>query len=331
MVSRKVSLHVTGSLDGLGSPTVLKLYLADVAQVARARSVVGPTCLLVVRWYHAQQPVLGPEQCADNWFAAHEQDIRRMIAYSPIVFEGYNEIGDELADAYARFELRRLTRLHGVGARGAVGSWSAGTPSESTWPKYAPALDAMIAGDITSLHEYWSDHADLENRWHVARFAQTSIAPFLVGKQIVITECGRDYMPDTKKGAAGWRRTCTADEYLGDLRRLGEIYDQYPQVIGATVFQRGLGEWGMFEVASLWPRVVAEYAGATPVPSPSSGTTPSAPLPNDEQGNAKLLAVKARWWAEEMQRCFEAGNLARAEAIRLSLIQLLYRLEMMLT
>ena len=38
-------------------------------------------------------------------------------------------------------------------------------------------------------------------------------------------------------------------------------------------------------------------------------------------------ANKARWWAEQMQREFEAGNLDRALAIRLSLIDLLYRLE----
>jgi hypothetical protein len=269
---------------------VLKLYLADVAQVARTRSVVGPSCLLVVRWFHVDQPLIDPEQCADNWFAAHEQDIRRMTAYNPIVFEGCNEIGDVLADLYARFEVRRLARLHGVGARSAVGSWSAGTPSETTWPKYKTALDAMIAGDVVSAHEYWSDRVDLENRWHVGRFAQTGIAPFLVGKQLVITECGRDYMPDTKKGAAGWRRTCSADEFLGDLRRLGEIYDQYPQVVGATVFQRGLSEWGMFEMASLWPRVVAEYAlegyaGAAPAPVPPTGTTPPSGMTDQAIGD----------------------------------------------
>jgi len=54
------------------------------------------------------------------------------------------------------------------------------------------------------------------------------------------------------------------------------------------------------------------------------------PLPNDEQGPPSVLAQKARWWAEQMQREYEAGNTERAQAIRLSLIDLLYRLEGML-
>jgi hypothetical protein len=51
------------------------------------------------------------------------------------------------------------------------------------------------------------------------------------------------------------------------------------------------------------------------------------PLPEDERGEPPLLAEKARWWLEEMQRQYEASNLERAQAIRLSLITLLYRLE----
>jgi len=51
------------------------------------------------------------------------------------------------------------------------------------------------------------------------------------------------------------------------------------------------------------------------------------PLPNDEQGPPALLVEKARWWLEQMQREFEAGNLERAWEIRLSLIELLYRIE----
>jgi hypothetical protein len=54
------------------------------------------------------------------------------------------------------------------------------------------------------------------------------------------------------------------------------------------------------------------------------------PLPNDEQGDAHTLAQKARWWCEEWERQAAAGNAKRAEAIRVSLIDLLYRLENML-
>ena len=55
------------------------------------------------------------------------------------------------------------------------------------------------------------------------------------------------------------------------------------------------------------------------------------PLPEDESpASAATLASKVRWWSEEAQRQEEAGNAARATAIRASLIKLLYRLENLL-
>ncbi len=52
------------------------------------------------------------------------------------------------------------------------------------------------------------------------------------------------------------------------------------------------------------------------------------PLPEDETAtDPATLAEKCRWWLEEEQRQREAGNEARANTIRLSLIKLLYRLE----
>lgn len=53
-----------------------------------------------------------------------------------------------------------------------------------------------------------------------------------------------------------------------------------------------------------------------------------AGLPEHEPAtDAPTLASKARWWLEEEQRAQEAGNEARANDIRLSLIKLMYRLE----
>lgn len=51
-------------------------------------------------------------------------------------------------------------------------------------------------------------------------------------------------------------------------------------------------------------------------------------LPEDEAvTDPAKIAEKIRWWTEEMQRQYEAQQLERANAIRLSLIKLLYRLE----
>lgn len=51
-------------------------------------------------------------------------------------------------------------------------------------------------------------------------------------------------------------------------------------------------------------------------------------LPEDETAtDAATISQKCRWWSEEMERQWEGGNTAYAQRIRLSLIQLLYRLE----
>jgi len=69
-----------------------------------------------------------------------------------------------------------------------------------------------------------------------------------------------------------------------------------------------------------WPYIVWP-------PDPEPEPPAPEPLPNDEQGPPAVLANKARWWCEEQERQWAAGNAARAQEIRLSLIDLLYRLE----
>lgn len=460
-ISRKVGLHVLNSTGlALGRPAACKLVDPSLETYRRVRAEVGPDCLIVVRWYHAVQDLSAPAQNAWGWWQAHRDWIASVPGTDRTVYEGWNEIGDAQAPQYASFELARLQLLHSAGRRACVLNSSVGTPDLNIWPVYAPMLAHMQAGDCVGLHEYWSDRADIENVWHVRRFTIPSVAANLAGKKIVVTECGRDIVEG--QGKPGWMLTCSADEYLGDLRRLGELYDGCPNVIGATVFQTGSGDpqWGPFNVWTLWPSVVGEYAAVStppvvPVPPttrlvppidaanvvrvtqrftpPShygidyscvvgtpiyaacdgvaypgdqgtngfgryiriedgaglyvytahlsvwrvgsgdavkagdliglSGNTgnstgphlhfevrngsrlqasaidpepmleaeeepePTEPLPNDEQGPPAVLANKARWWCEEMQRQFEAGNLDRAQAIRLSLIDLLYRLE----
>jgi murein DD-endopeptidase MepM/ murein hydrolase activator NlpD len=54
----------------------------------------------------------------------------------------------------------------------------------------------------------------------------------------------------------------------------------------------------------------------------------TAHLPESETAtDVATLAQKARWWLEELERLQKAGDMARAEEIRRSLIRLLYRVE----
>lgn len=67
-------------------------------------------------------------------------------------------------------------------------------------------------------------------------------------------------------------------------------------------------------------KVTKEWVNAQILP-------PAGDLPEHETStDAVVLSDKVRWWLEEEQRMREAGNDTRADAIRLSLIKLLYRL-----
>jgi hypothetical protein len=118
--------------------------------------------------------------------------------------------------------------------------------------------------DLVGLHEYWSDYADIGNRWHCGRW---TMAPELGGKPIVVTECGRDIVE--QHGQAGWQRSCTAAEYMADLRCYSRLLDAYPNVVGATVYQVGAidPKWKPFDVTAIWPQIVSEYEGVS-MPQP---------------------------------------------------------------
>jgi murein DD-endopeptidase MepM/ murein hydrolase activator NlpD len=115
------------------------------------------------------------------------------------------------------------------------------------------------------LHEYWADYADISNRWHCWRWTKV---PELAGKQIVVTEAGRDIVEG--KGKAGWQLSCDATTYLADLRAYSRLLDAYPNVLGATVYQVGAisQQWKPFGVSGIWPQVVSEYGGVI-MPQPT--------------------------------------------------------------
>ena len=282
----RIGLHIIGgtglALAGAGRPRIVKLCDCSPEYKAQVRAQVGPECLIVVRWVEAAQPLSAPEAEAEEWFRRHEGQMRQMAAGDgQVIFEGYNEVPDSLAERFGRFEAHRLGLLHWAGLRAGVGSWSVGTPDVGVWETYRPALAAMDSRDVLCLHEYWADGGDLGNPWLVGRFANPSIAVYLRGKAIAVTECGRDQVGG--RGAPGWQRTCSAETYLDELRQYDALLARYPQAIGATVFTVGGQGWEAFNVEPIWPEVVAEY-GAQEAESPPAPGEGSVTLDYDGRG-----------------------------------------------
>jgi hypothetical protein len=224
--------------------------------VRQVRGLVGPPCLIVVRW--VENNLL--DNPAATWFNRHLAQMQAMSAGDAnVAFEGPNEVADSDARRYSVWELARMRLMHTAGLRSVVGNWSVGTPDLPVWQMYRPLLNEMRGGDtpdLVGLHEYWADYADISNRWHCGRW---TMVPEVAGKQLVVTECGRDKVEG--HGQAGWQLTCTANEYMADLRAYSRLLDAYPQVLGATVYQTGAidPQWRPFEVSPIWARVIAEY------------------------------------------------------------------------
>jgi hypothetical protein len=265
---RKIGLHIlNGTNLKLGRPAIVKLVDPSVEYVKQIRDEVGPNCTILVRFMDYEQLLDNPENRAAEWFTRHLPKMQAMT--DPyVVFEGYNEIPDELARPYCTFEMNRLWLMHAKGLRAGVGNFSVGRPHESVWSIYQPMLREMHDKDILCLHEYWADQADIWNPWHVGRFALPEVAPYVNGKAIAITEAGRDFVEG--RGAPGWKRTCGEGEYLADLLFADEVYCKHDQVIGFTVFQVGSRDpqFDSFDVYDLWSKVVAETEVTTPMPAP---------------------------------------------------------------
>ena len=264
MTSQKLGLHViSGTALHLGRPRVVKLVDVSPRYVREVRSLVGPECLIIIRWVESNVLNAG----ANDWFNRHIGQMQAM-ADPMTAFESCNEIADSDAARYSVWELARMRLMHTVGLRSVVGNWSVGTPDLPVWQMYRPLLAEMrgdVDGDIVGLHQYWADYADIGNRWHCGRWI---MVPELAGKQLVVTECGRDRVEG--KGQPGWQLSCDAATYMGDLRAYGRLLDQYPYVVGATVYQVGAidHQWKPFDVTAIWPQVVSEYEGVS-MPQPT--------------------------------------------------------------
>jgi len=269
-----IGLHIVGdnfNPTRLGRPAVVKLVDPSVDFKRRVRAQIGQDALLVVRFYEAEQRLDTPSTDARNWYSRH---VAQMLAMSDpmVAFEGYNEIGDGQASAYAQFEATRLGLMHAAGFRAVVGNFSVGTPDLPTWYTYRPMLDAMKEGDFLGLHEYWPDAAGIDNRWWCGRW---DLVPEIRMRPIIVTECGRDQIKETKPdgteifyGQPGWKLGAIgAEQYVAEIQK-------YAAVLGdklGVVFTGGAltSQWEPYSVNDIWEGVTKMYTTETPtIPAP---------------------------------------------------------------
>lgn len=274
----KLGLHIIDTPPKvLGPMPVVKLVDSSVETCAEVRKSVGRQCLMVYRWYVDQgtqgELLEDPETGAKEFVGvrlAQMSAIHKVAA--PVVFEGLNEIPDEMADAYAIFEATRarLTHAHGIGC--CLGNWGVGTPDFPVWRRYDPLFEAMNNWDVVGLHEYWPDAQGLQNSYIVGRWRLAwRDRPELGFAKIVVTECGRDYV--LKRGKAGWRLSIGAEEYKRELKAYGEILACSSNVLGGTVFTAGRvwPKWRAFDING----EIAEWI----VANADGHAGPDAPLP----------------------------------------------------
>lgn len=344
-ISRSIGLYQGVHYRGpLGRPRFMVMQDPSIEDVATARLAVGEECLIAVRWYHDPQDLSNPLANARQWFYQHQGQMQQMAKLGRVVFSGYNEIAKEQAEAYAAFELERLRLMHEAGYGAGLFNFSVGTPDEETWPRYQRVLEAMTDSDVLLFHEYATDWYDLDNDWHVLRFARPEFRRYIRGKRIAVAEIGADHLDDPglpieRRGYAGWRRFLAPEQFMLWLARFGELYDAAAQELradgvtfeGAAAYQAGLpgGDWWAFDVTSIWPTVVSLYADPPPAPEPRPL------LPRDETAtDPATLAEKVRWWMEEATRHLEAQTVT-PDRFAMQIIQdlialdggLLYRLE----
>lgn len=301
----KLGLHIIGGWRGsLGRARLVKLMDVSTEYVAQVRAEVGPQALIIVRWFQTAQPLDNPAARAQQFVARYQGEMLAMnqLAGPNLAFEGYNEIADSDAAAYAEFEVERLRLMHQLGLHSVVGNWSVGTPDIPVWRTYQPVLDAMWPSDWIGLHEYWPWGIGIDNRWWCGRW---TMVPQLAGRRIVVTECGRDIVEG--RGQPGWRLSCDAEQYLRDLEAYNDLLERFPNVLGATVFSAGYG-WENFDVSEVWPRVVARYS----VPQSYPTVTPAPPVtpPPPPYAPEKVAADGVRYvdWYKTPHSCGRGGR-----------------------
>jgi len=269
----KIGLHIiNGHNRPLGCAPVVVLVNVDPAYYHQVRQEIGSAGFIAVRWTDWNDHV-DPRLS----FLAHV-DAMRQMAHPRTVFIGYNEpvVRPETVSNFYSYEEKRAQLLHDAGLNVAWFTPSVGEFNETVWVHLASLLKELRPNDVVSLHEYWTDAADVYNPWHHCRWQKI---PCLKDLPILVTEYGRDFIPDAnlpryRWGASGWKKGGVSREaYLNEIASANDLLMGYPNVLGAALFTVGNDKrWADYDVADVYERV-RDNRTAWPLPS-----VPLAPM-----------------------------------------------------
>jgi len=235
---------------------------------------------------------------------------------------------------FSEFMLRWSELMHGDGHVTGGGALSIGWPDKKV-AHVVELLPGILAGEYLILHEYSAptmqdrvgDHC-LRYRW-LYDTMRNIVRPGQVLPRLMIGEVGIDGgVAPIHRDKTGWKTYChgSFERYLPQLAWYDGEIAKDPYVEAAFIFLfGGLDAWRDFDIDEGNARKLAKHMASTYV----TPVAPAEPLPEQEQGALPHLLEKLRWWCEEMQRMHEAGDLERANRIRLSMIKLLSRIERM--
>ena len=286
------------------SPT----YLQDV------RGALPADSWLVVRTFYDPQRLENPIGEAARWMDGTYDMRQALRGVARTVFQGYNEISDDMAAPYLQFELERfrLMRREGSSGFGAIAA-SVGTPDYPKWALWRALLQGLDPKrDAVLLHEYWARPSWLEDQHIICRFTQHEPTHAIGTLPIIISETGRDkiWIDGKAYGWAGWKGRVSREGYLMELAEYGKRLLQARaagyNVVGATVFTLGKiwDQWKAFDANELLPALKEAWGPAEPI------VTYRPPLATSEPLSA--VFDKAPWHVEETIRCIEGGRLEEA-------------------
>jgi len=289
----KLGLHVSAN----SSPSIMTfvrearpavMVLVGDPSMAQAVKQASPETIVLARFLEQDQTISGDP--VERARAFVEENADRYRAFPEVDYWlGWNEpVTDGVADMewFAAFESERVRAMAELGARVAIGNFSAGCPEPDEFQAFMPALAvAKEYGGVLALHEYsaptmqssvGSGVPGLETLagggsltlryryWYDHYLRGTDLV-----LPLVITEAGIDggVLGAGEDAPRGWREFAeryfevpsigATEWYAGQLSWYDDELRRDPYVLGFAVFNAGgsSGDWATFDVTGVLPRL----------------------------------------------------------------------------
>lgn len=234
---------------------------------------VPPDSLIIVR-HHLTSEMDNRRGFRDGTHAA-EAGIAAAMFYTDMqqrmgldkerfIFSGLNEPqvwGKEPPELTAIYYEAFLNRLHIHGLRGTALNLAVGWPTNHgitdappDWKLFEPVRQAMRAGDVLVVNEYWNVPGIRQNwRWWAGRYLQCPWQQNGDGSplRIVIGECGidRHVASADYQGNRGWQGNVPPEAYAAQLIEYDTELRKDPRVLAACIYTYDFSDpWGTFDI-----------------------------------------------------------------------------------